>query len=95
MTDTAKTAKIIDIRWDEQDPANKGWAYWIEGGESGPIDGKAAAAIDRILENIEPSDGDHQAVIEAVGAEPGDQVWLDVGGMPRHIDLAAVLGLDA
>ncbi|MFM2091508.1 MAG: hypothetical protein RLZZ127_1997 [Planctomycetota bacterium] len=91
----SKTAKIIDIRWDEQDPANKGWAYFVEEGKSGPIDGAAAEAIDGILNNIPATADERQAIIRAIGAESGDQVWIDMPDMPRHIDLAKVLGLDA
>ena len=86
--------KIIDIRYDDQDPKNEGWAYWVEGGESQPIDGQAADAIDRICENVEAQDGDRDAILDATGAEPGDQLWLSIGDQPRAIDLSAHLGLD-
>jgi hypothetical protein len=86
-------SKNITIKWDEQYKANKGWAYDVAGGESGEIDGQAADAIDRICENIEAKDGDYAAILEASGAEAGDQLWLNLGGNSQ-IDLAVLLGLD-
>lgn len=86
-------SKIITIKWDDQDKANTGWAYDVAGGESGEINGQAADAIDRICENIKAKDGDHAAILEAVGTEAGDQLWLNIGPNSQ-IDLAALLGLD-
>jgi hypothetical protein len=87
-------SKVITIKWDEQDKSNKGWAYDVAGGESGEINGQAADAIDRICENIAAIEGDGAAIIEATGAEGGDQLWLDLTGNSQ-IDLAALIGLDA
>lgn len=83
----------ITIKWDEQDRANEGWSYDIAEGESGAIDGQAADAIDRICENMSPEEGDHAAIVKAIGAKSGDQVWLDRG--PGSLaNLAGILGLD-
>jgi len=86
--------KIIDIFYDSQDSQNKGWTYRIEGGESGRLNERASAAIDCICENMEAFAGDYAAIIRAVGAETGDQLWLGFDGMSRDLDLAALMGLD-
>lgn len=85
---------IIDIYYDAQDNQNKGWAYRIEGGESGSINELASDAIDRICENMEAKTGDHAAIIDAVSAVTGDQIWLGLEDMPRYIDVASLVGLD-
>lgn len=87
-------SKIITIKWDEQDKANKGWAYDVAGGSSGEINGQAADAVDRICENMEALGGDRDAIIDATDAEAGDQLWLDLGGNAM-IDLAELFHLGA
>jgi hypothetical protein len=32
--------KLVKVYWDTQDPHDHGWAYRVEGGDSGPIQGK-------------------------------------------------------
>ncbi len=92
-TDPAFTIKHnITIKWDAQDKANEGWAYTIDGFASGEVNGQAADAIDRICEDIEAKEGDRVAILAAVGAEAGDQLWLDLGQGSR-IDLASLFGL--
>jgi len=86
--------KIIDIAYNSQDSQKTGWTYLIEGCESGRLDERASDAIDRICENMEAFAGDYAEIISAVGAEPGDQLWLGLDGMSRDLDLAALLGLD-
>ena len=66
--------KNITITWDAQDADNKGWAYQVEGCESGAINGHAAQALNRIRDDLEAEDGDRDAVLAAVGATVGDQV---------------------
>jgi len=44
------------IYFDKSDPSNPGWAYRIDGGESGPIDD--ADAIAAIVGTVEQTEGD-------------------------------------
>jgi hypothetical protein len=85
-------AQSINIYWDDSDQANKGWAYRVAGAESGPVDGSAADAINRICDLAESEDGDYQAIIDTIGAMPGDRVHLIMGG--THMDLAVLMGMD-
>lgn len=87
---------IIDIAYNHnaQYSRKTGWTYRIEGGKSGRLNERAGDAIDRICENMEAKPADYAAIISAVGAETGDQLWLGLDGMSRDLDLAALLGLD-
>ena len=80
----------IEVYYDEQAGVTPGWAYRIDGGASGAIDGDAADAIDRICENIEPHDSDYDDLRDAIGFRDGDQAYLDLGP-GSYIDLEQML----
>jgi len=72
-------------------PSAGKWHYAINGTIKGTVDGRAGDAIDRICDDMVAQDGDHAAILAAVEADPGDQLWLDLG--PTRIDLAVLFGL--
>lgn len=83
-------ARKIEIFYDEQAGVSPGWAYRVDGGDSGTIVGAASDAIDRMCENIEPQDDDYRAIRAAVAFENGDQAWLDLGP-GAYIDVEPLL----
>jgi len=73
-------SKKITIYYDEQAGVVAGWAYKVDGGESGAINGDAAEALTRVQECIEAHDDDYREMRRAVGYQNGDDCALDVGG---------------
>jgi hypothetical protein len=83
-------SKTITIYYDDQAGVDAGWAYRIDGGDSGAIDGAAADAIRRICEGVEAHDDDYRDMRAAVGYSNGDDCILSVGG-GAHIDMEPLL----
>jgi hypothetical protein len=75
----------ITIYNDTYDPQSVGWAYRIAGGDSGAIDGKAADAVQRIVDCEKQHDGDHAALRSAIGHHQGDSVDIAGPGMPGNL----------
>ncbi len=75
--------KTITIYWDEQDRQNAGWAYRIDGGASGPIDGDAADAVQAIVDGVDGAD--LGAVRRAIELRSGDLVEIVGPGMPGSL----------
>ncbi len=73
----------ITIYWDEQDSQNTGWAYRIDGGESGALDGDAAGAVQMIVDGAEGADID--ALRAEIGWRHGDLVEIAGSGMPGSL----------
>lgn len=75
--------QTITIYWDEQDSQNVGWAYRIDGGPSGAIDGAAAEAVQMIVDCVEGADLD--ALRDAIEWHRGDLVAITGPGMPGSL----------
>lgn len=83
--------QTITIYMDEQDPQNRGWAYRIDGGASGAIDGDAADAVQMIVDGVEGADLD--ALRDAIEWRLGDLVAITGPGMPGSLgDLLDIAG---
>jgi hypothetical protein len=80
---TAPARQSITIYHDAQDPACVGWAYRVDGGESGPIYDAAADAIQRIIDCQEGAN--LAALRRAIGHRPGDSVEIAGPGMPGDL----------
>lgn len=63
----------MSLYWDTQDPRNEGWAWRIEGGASGPVDGDL------------PSDASLEDVLAAAGSDVPealqDAEWMPLPGL--------------
>ena len=75
--------QTITIYWDEQDRQSVGWAYRIDGGASGAIDGDAADAVRMIVDGAEGADLD--ALRGAIEWRRGDLVAITGPGMPGSL----------
>jgi len=63
-----------EIYWDEQDPNNIGWAYRVDGGESGAID-----SLDDLLQVVQNYEIDDRQMVELPtfgGDEPPSTVGI-------------------
>jgi hypothetical protein len=80
MTTTRRT---ITIYWDDQDAQSVGWAYRVSGGDSGPIDGDAAAAVQSIIDGYETPYLD--ALRTSIGWRRGDMVEIAGPGLPGSL----------
>jgi hypothetical protein len=68
------------IYWDNQDKNNEGWAYAIDGGESGGIDDRAAKVLNAMSLRMPHDDGALRGFLARQGIDPADVVFYDEDG---------------
>jgi len=81
------------IYWDEQDPENIGWAYKVEGGESGEINN--LDDLKYVLENFNHTDPQMEKLPTFGGGDEvaGPEVWswdegrVLIGGDVDHLQI--------